>query len=446
MLLAACSGSGTATTQNSSGKVGGQLNLWYTLPTSGSSAEGAAIYKKYSVDPFTKLYPGVTVILSPNNVNTIDAKIQTALAAGGGPDLIPSSGPSNAVAFGAAGYLANLNSAATKYDWKSKILPWALDMGYNKGALETLPTSYESVVLYYNKTLFAKNGWTPPTDRASLETLMSEMDAKGITPFAASNGSYQRNSGHYVTAFLNEVAGPSKVHDALAGTIPWTDPVFESAISLLKTYFQDGDFGGGVKQYFSTQDPQMYAQFASGKAGMYISGSWETYTFPSYFGANGNKDDWGWVPLPPLAPGVPSNIYPLAVGGTMSVNAKSKNIPAATAYLGWLFADTKTMWQSAVATGSEPLPIKFAPSDVPKGIDPRYAAMYKAIDDASEKGTIGYATWTSFGPKEDTYIPEAFDKVINGSLSVAAYCAGIEAAYKADKAANLIPPLFKTGS
>jgi raffinose/stachyose/melibiose transport system substrate-binding protein len=446
MLLAACSGSGSPTTQNSSGKVEGQLNLWYSLPTSGSAAKGAATYKKYSIDPFTKRYPAVSVNASPNNVDTINQKIQVALAAGSGPDIIPTPGSSNAVPFGTAGYLADLTGAAKKNDWQDRLLPWALDMGYIKGKLEALPTSYETLVVYYNKTLFEKNGWKPPTDRASLETLAGEMQAKGITPFAAGNASYQPATEWLVSAFMNEVAGPSKIYDALSGKIPWTDPAIESSVSLLKSYFKKGYFGGGVKQYFSTQDPQKYAQFASGKAGMFISGSWEMFSLPTYFGKNGNKDDWAWAPLPPLANGVPSNIYPLSVGGTISVNAKSQNIPTATAYVNWLFSDTKTMWASAVATGSEPLPIKFSPSDVPKGIDPRYAAQYQAINDASEKGSVGYVTWTSFGAKADTYIVQNEDKVMNGNLSVAAFCAGINQAFKSDKAAGLIPPLFKTGS
>ena len=292
MLLAACSGSGSPTTNNSSGGVGGTINLWYSLPTSGSAAKGAATYKKYNIDPYTKLHPGVTVNASPNNVDTINQKIQVALAAGSGPDIIPTPGSSNAVPFGTAGYLADLTSNAKKSAWQDKLLPWALDMGYINGKLEALPTSYETLVLYYNKTLFEKNGWKPPTDRASLEMLAGEMKAKGITPFAAGNASYQPGTEWLVSAFMNEVAGPGKVHDALSGKIPWTDPAIVSSVQLLKDYFEKGYFGGGVKQYFSTQDPQKYAQFASGKAGMFISGSWEMFSLPTYFGQNGNTNDW----------------------------------------------------------------------------------------------------------------------------------------------------------
>jgi raffinose/stachyose/melibiose transport system substrate-binding protein len=443
--LAACSsGASTGTTKGGSGGVSGNLLLWYGLPTGGSSSQGAANYKKWSIDPFTRRYPGVTVTAIPNSYNNIDAKLQVALAAGAGPDLVPTPGPSNAVPYAAAGYLADLTSTVEKSNMKAKLLPWALDMGYYKGKLVSLPTSYETLVVYYNKTLFAKNGWTPPTDRASLEKLAGEMQAKGIIPFAAGNASYQAATEWLVSAFVNQVAGPQKVHDALSGTIPWTDPALTSSIQLLKDYFDKGYFAGGVKQYFTTQDPQKYAALASGKAAMFISGSWEMFSLPDYFGKNGNKNEWAWAPLPPLGPGVPSDIYPLAVGGTISANAKSKNLPAAKAYLEWLFSDTKTMWASAKALGSEPLPIKFAASDVPAGIDARYLAQYEALNKASEQKHIGYVTWTSFGPKTQTYIVQHIDKVLNNNLSVSAFMSGVAQAQAADKKAGLLPPLFDT--
>lgn len=443
--LAACSGSAsTDSSKGSAGGISGTLTLWYPLPSGGSSAQGAALFKEYSIDPFTAVHPEVKVNGVPNNVDTIDQKLQVALAAGSGPDLIPTPGSSNAVPYASAGYLADLTSNVGKSNLKARLLPWALDMGYFKGKLVALPTSYETLVLYYNKTLFDQNGWKPPTDRGSLETLAGQMQARGINPFAAGNASYRPATEWLVSAFMNEVAGPQKVHDALSGTIPWTDPAIVSSMQLLKDYFDQGYFGGGVKQYFSTQDPQKYSAFADGKAGMYISGSWEMFSLPDYFGKNGNKNDWAWAPLPPLAPGVPSDIYPLSVGGTTSVNAKSKNVAAAMAYIDWMYSDTKTMWAAAKATGSQPLPIRFTAADVPAGIDPRYTAQYLAINKASEEKRVGYVTWTSFGAKAASYIVQHIDKVLNHDLSVEDFASGVDEAFSSDKSAGLVPPLFGT--
>lgn len=439
--LAACSTS-PGTTASTAGAVAGPITLWYAP----NNPKAWDQWKQWNVAPFEKRYPKTQITVVRQNVNTMSAKQQVALAAGAGPDLITTPGSSNAIPYGQAGYFQDLSAAAKQSKWKESMLPWALDMGYIDGKLQALPVSYESMVLYYNKTVFEKNGWKVPTDRASLEKLADEMQAKDIIPFAAGNASYQPATEWLVSMFFNGVAGPSKVYEALSGKAKWTDKEFQDSIQLLKDYFDKGYFQGGVKQYFSTQDPQKYALFASGKAAMFLSGSWEMGTFPTYFGTNGNTNDWGWAPMPPLAPGVPSDIYPLSVGGTMSVNHHSKNIPTATAYIKWLFSDTKNMWSAAAASGSEPLPIKFAAADVPSGVDPRYKAQYLAINDASVAGRVGYVTWTSFGAKADNYIIENIDKVINGGLKVAPFCAGIQTSFDSDKKAGLIPPLFTTGS
>jgi raffinose/stachyose/melibiose transport system substrate-binding protein len=436
-LLAGCS-SGSTGKQDASAPI----TYWYGLDSVDAKSEAQWI--KYNQTPFEKQYPNIKMNAIPQSGSALDAKVKTALAAGQGPDFIQADGSTTAIPLATAGYLANLTSDAKSQDWKDKILPWALDMGYINGKLEALPTSYESMVLYYNKTLFKKYGWSPPTDEASLDKLASEMQAKGIIPFAAGNASYAAATEWLVSDFLNEVAGPKKFHDALAGTIPWTDPAIVSSIKLLKTYFDKGYFQGGVKQYFSEQDPQKYAEFADGKAGMFLSGSWEMGTLPTYFGVNGNKDQWGWAPLPSLAAGVPNNIYPLSVGGTISVNSKAPNLKGAIDYVNWLFSDTKNMWQYAEASANEPLPIKYTAADIPKGVDPRYASQYEAINAASVSGDVGYVSWTSLGPQEETYLTANEDKVLNNTLSPQAFCAGLETAYKADKKSNLIPPLFST--
>jgi raffinose/stachyose/melibiose transport system substrate-binding protein len=438
LLLAGCSSAGDSTASGSSAPI----TFWYGLETVDAKSE--AIWKKYNLEPFEKQHPDVKVNAIPQSSAPLPAKIKTALAAGQAPDFIETAGSATAIPYATAGYLADLTKNAETEGWKDKFLPWALDMGYIDGKLEAVPTSYESMVLYYNKTLFKKNGWTPPTDRASLEKLAEEMKGKGIVPFTAGNASYTAATEWLVSSFLNEVAGPAKIHDALAGKVPWTDPAIVSAITLLKKYFDKGYFGGGVKQYFTTQDPQKYAQFADGKAGMFISGSWEMLSLGEYFGVDGNKNDWAWTTLPPLAAGVPSGSFPLSVGGTMSINAKAKNPSAAFDYMNWLFSDTKNMWNYVAAGEAEPFPIKYSDADVPKEVDPRYAEQYKQLNLASESRNVGYVTWTSFGPKMESYVLSEEDKVVNGSLSPEAFCAGLQKEFEADNKAGLIPPLFDT--
>ena len=417
------------------------VTLWYTPYTGDATVEEWAVF---NIDPFEERFPGVTVdaIVVPGESST--QKQAVALAAGTGPDLVGASGSSTAIPLFEAGYLADLTQTAEENDWASKILPWALDLAYIEDQLVAIPTSYETLVLYYNKTLFEDNGWEPPTDRDSLEELVGEMQAKGIIPFAAGNADYQPATEWLVSTYLNQVAGPSKVYAAITGEIPWTDPSIEASIQMMKDDFEAGWYAGGVKQYFTTQDSQKYTQLADGQAGMFVSGSWEMDGLDAYFGADGNTNEWDWAPLPPLADGVPSGVFPLAVGGTASVNAGSKSIENAKNYLAWLFDDTESMWNRVEAGVGAPLPITYEESDVPSGVDPRYAAQYAAINEASESGLVGYVTWTSMGPKSQAFVVDNIDKVINGDQSVADFCAGLDAAFADDTEKGLVPPAFTT--
>ncbi|NEN07662.1 extracellular solute-binding protein [Diaminobutyricibacter tongyongensis] len=437
--LTACTGQGSAA--NNSGEPTGKLTYWYAPNT--PDAKGVADFTKFNVTPFQKQYSKVDLQAVQKNVNTLNQNIQIALAAGKGPDIVTGSGIASVFPYAQAGYLKDLTSTAKQNNWANKLLPWALESAKVDGKVVALPQGYETLSLFYNKTLFKKNGWTPPKNRQELADLAAKMLDKGITPFAAGNSDYPPATQWLVSAFMNEVAGPQKIHDALTGKITWTAPEFVKTMDLLKEYFDKGWFGGGVKKYFSTTDPQKYTQLASGEAGMYISGTWEFVTLPEYFG-KGNKNEFDWAPLPSLADGVPIT-YPLSIGNTLSINEKTQNSNAAEAYLNWQLNDTKTMWAAVAATGVDPLPVNINKSDIPSNVDPRYARVYTSLQAASESGNVGYTTWTSWGGKATQFISDNADKVLNGSESVGDFLKGMDAAFQSDKARNLIPTPYTTG-
>ena len=52
------------------------------------------------------------------------------------------------------------------------------------GKLYSIPSEIETLVLYYNKTLFEQNGWEPPKTLDELTALAEQIDAAGVIPFA----------------------------------------------------------------------------------------------------------------------------------------------------------------------------------------------------------------------------------------------------------------------
>ena len=79
-----------------------------------------------------------------------------------------------------AGQLLPLDDYAEKFGWNERMLPVFLDLGRYDGKLYALPKTYETLGLFYNKTLFDKNGWKAPTTIAELEALADEMKGRAL--------------------------------------------------------------------------------------------------------------------------------------------------------------------------------------------------------------------------------------------------------------------------
>src|SRR5690554_2758351 len=402
--LVACSDSG--------GADAGKITIWFD--TQVANAESWDQWKVYNAEPFVEGNPDAQVDAVRVAADTQDQKQRVALAAGTGPDIITTAGPSSAVGYAAAGYLADLTDVAERNGWSENILPWALDVGIVDGKLVMLPAEYETLIVYYNKSLFDEHGWELPTDRASLEAFAVEAQAQGVTPFAAGNASWPDATEWYVSAYLNQVAGPDNLYDALIGSASFTDAPFHESIQMMKDDFDAGWYGGGVRQYFTTEDPQKYAALADGQAAMMLSGSWELYALGDYFETDENPNEWDWAPLPGLASEAPAQIFPLGVGLTLSANAASKNLDTAISYLEWKFSNPEVMWEATETIGQAPLPVKFEESDIPAGVDPRIGRHYLEISQSSDDGAVGYVSWTSFGPELGGYVVDNADKMLTG--------------------------------
>ena len=255
------------------------------------------------------------------------------MLSGSGPDIVYTAGPSYVATMAQAGQLLPLDDYAQKLGWNDRVLPVFVELGKYNGKLYALPKTYETLGLFYNKTLFAKEGWTPPTTIAELEKLADAMLAKGLVPFAAGNADWRPTNEHYVSIVLNSVAGPDNVFKALKGEIPWTAEPFVKAIDTLNAWWQKGYFG---PNYFSLTGEQAFAQVATGQAGMAPTGTWNFQNVPRYFPQNNAEP--GFVGFP-SDPAVGAPVYALGIGSTFSIAATSQNPDGAAAVIDYIFSD-----------------------------------------------------------------------------------------------------------
>jgi raffinose/stachyose/melibiose transport system substrate-binding protein len=426
-VLPGCSRkSGAQTSQAASST----LDYWYYF----SDAD----QQKYFTQHMVVDYPGpAKVKLTVKSNDTIDRLEQTALAAGKGPDLIVTPGPSQVSAYSDAGYLVDLTSHAADKGWDSLFAGWALAASKVDGKLVTLPTSYESMAFYVNPATLEKNGWTVPKNRSDFEAFCADAKGKGLVPLAAGNADWKGANEWHLGATLNHDAGPDAVHSALKGETPWTDPVFVDAVARLAGYFKQGWYGGSVDQYFTNQFPKLYKQLASGQAAAMISGTWEFASMKPYFGAAAKNDaTWDWANLPSMRDGVPAVVWDLAIGQSTGVNAKSGNVEGAVDYLNFLTTDKQMLTGAIEAIDWQPSPITLTETDFSAKADPRTVRLYTELPKAT---TIGYTTWTFFPQKTETYMINSLEKVLTAQLTPVEFCAGIQKQFAAELAAGQVP-------
>ncbi len=429
MLLSACAvpqGAAPGAASGSEAAAGGktQVTMWL------NATETADCVIKAAVDTFNAKSETIEVV-AEKKADMINA-VRPALAGGAGPDLVPTHGPAFVAELALADQVIPLDDFVDDFGWDELFVPWALNMGRVNGTLYSLPQELETVVLYYNKTLFEEKGWAPPKTMDELVALADQISAAGITPFAGQAGECQACNEWYFTEFVNKIAGPEKVYQALKGEISWTDPDFVQAITVLNDMVQKGYWMGSVENFLAADFTSFSTAFAEGKAAMNMEGTWFYGREADYFGeAAGNSNEWDWVPMPSTGG---EAIYSIGIGGTMSINKNSKDPAAAAEFLTHYFSpeiQSALFAQCRLAMG----PIRVEAGQM-EGIDPRMAAIFADFAKASDEGNYGYTTWTFWPPKSDTYIYEELEKVWIGDITPEEYLAGLDTIFQEEREAG----------
>jgi raffinose/stachyose/melibiose transport system substrate-binding protein len=408
---------------------------WWTDPIAGSNREA---FMLHVVEGFNDAH--ADIVLEVNFVADLDRVTRTAVQGGEGPDIIQSPGPAFVVDYVQAGHVLPLDSYAEAYAWNETIYPWAMDVGRVDDQLYSLPLTYETMVLFYNATLFEQMGWEVPTTRAELEALAQAAADAGVLPFAHANASWKAANEWYVTIVYNNYAGSQAVHEALTGQRRWDDPLFVDAVGLLKDYVDRGWFSGSRDNYYSLQYADIWGALGDGTAAMQMVGTWGFLHVRTYFEGTGNE--WGWAPLPPLREGAGAE-YALGIGSSLSINAASPRPDAAAEVLDWLYSDPQRAARliSDIGGGEYVVPVRLTRENFPPETDPRLIEALMAFSSAFEGGQYGYTTWTFWPPATEQYIISGMEQVWNGDVTPEEYCAEQQRLFEQDLAAGSVPPI-----
>jgi len=409
------------------------ITWWYET----AAPENQENLQTILVDPFNAAHPDQSLSIDFRGAE-LDKQLRIAMLSGSGPDVVYTAGPSYVAAMAQAGQLLPLDDYAAKLGWNDRLLPIFLEIGKYDGKLYALPKTYETLGLFYNKTLFDKNGWQPPKTIAEFETLADAMLAKGIVPFAAGNADWRPANEHYVSIVLNSIAGPDNVYKALTGQIPWTAEPFVKAIDTLNKWWQAGYFG---PNYFSLSGEQAFAQVATGQAGMAPTGTWNFTNVPRYFPANNAEPAFVGFPS---AEGVPYPIYALGVGSTFSIAATSQNPDGAAAVIDMVFSDKFYGDMNSAWQGEWNTPLKdLSKVTMADSVLPLYTQTMKGLAASVSAGQYGYTTWTFLPPATDTYVVSGIEEVWLGKITTAQFLETLDATFKQDREQGKAPAIPK---
>jgi N,N'-diacetylchitobiose transport system substrate-binding protein len=300
---------------------GGTLTVW--LMTGDTDP---AVYNTVNA-AFTKEYPGWTVNVEIQQWSGISAKIITSLATSSPPDVMEL-GNTDVASFAASGGLDNLLTDESQFQNSSNWLSGLEGPAEYKGGLYAVPELAGDRVVVYNKAMFKKAGITKTP--ADLNDLLAD-------------GAALKNAYSKVKDFSALYLPGEEWYAAMP--IVWAEGG-QIAVEKGGTWYGDLDSAAslaGLKEFQVIQNfmstpasrdvneanPSDSAVFASGKAAMYIDGTWTLGT-----DITDNKaltGDIGTFILPGVNPGSEAPVF---LGG--SDLGVAKNSPNQAEALAWV--------------------------------------------------------------------------------------------------------------
>src|SRR5262245_59617649 len=238
--------------------------------------------------------------------NTVDNDVRVAVLAGEGPDLVYTSGPSYIAPFAKAGKLEPLDDYAKKFGWGDRLLKPVLDTCQQLGHVYCVPPSLISDGMFYNKALLAEKGWPVPKTLAEAETVMKAAQAAGLYASVTGNIGWQPVNENYASIFINNIVGPAKFYDILAGSAAWDSPEMKAAIAESKRWFEAGYLGG--KDYFSLNFDQSISLVHDKKSPFFFAPSIGFQWATNYFKGD-EAGNFAFAPFPQIDPKLPYPVY-----------------------------------------------------------------------------------------------------------------------------------------
>jgi raffinose/stachyose/melibiose transport system substrate-binding protein len=371
---------------------------------------------------FQQKNPNIQVQFSPTKNTEYDAQVRSSLAAGVGPDVMFTRSYDGGRVLYDSGYLQVLNTLVPGI----ATLPETAQNAWRTedGKEYSVPILGVAHGVYYNKDTFDKYGLKEPKTWGEFLAACKKLKDNGETVIAQGiKEPWSLYEVVYSGLGPNFYGGEKSRQKLIRGQMKLTDKPFVDAFAAIKElvpYFATG--------YQGLNYVDMQQLFVSGKAAMYIGGSWELGPFKDM----GLDFNMGWF-APPVVHAGDRLQYCFHVDSGLGLNAKSKHQSEAVAYLKW----TTTPEFAQLLMNELPGLYSFVPGDY-NFSNP----VAKKILDTSKNADLTVRTvWEKLSaqdPSGNILMWEAMFKLCNGDLSPSQ-----AAAYVQDRVASWYKPFKK---
>lgn len=344
---------------------------------------------------YKKIKPNVDIAFRPTSPPEYNATLRLQLESGTGPDLMYARSYATGQELFTAGYFGDCSDIpGVKENFTaSNSAPWKMP----DGKFFAVPFAAVSHAVYYNKTIFQKEGLSVPQTWEDFLSLCGTLSSKGYTPLA--NGladEWDILEVYFLGMLPNFIGGATERVKYENGGKKLNDDAFTAAFQAMADSAKYLPKGFESVTYNDSQ-----ALFNTQQAVMFMDGSW---TAGVYSGAG---FDWGVFAMP--APNGKKTAICFHPDAAITWNSKTKYPQECKDFLAWIAS------REGATTASSALPLGFFPMiNFPIQLTDAHANEFLGLNAGKE--TDARFVWPKF---MDLYSPmnQAVIQVIKGEIT-----------------------------
>lgn len=245
----------------------GSIRLWHIM-----NYPGPREVLEDAVARFEKDNPGIKVSIETFDNNAYKEKIIQQMIAEEPPDVLHTWGGAMLRAFVEKDGLVDLTEALAQDGWRENLSPTAMQFCTVDGRAYAVPLDLSIVPVWYNKDIFSRLGLTTPKTWPEFETVCSTLKENNIIPLSLGNKDKWPGAFYFIY-LATRLGGMEAFENAALNRegARFDAEHFVQAGRILQDMVKADCFPYGFN---GLGEDQARTLFYTGKAGMYIMGTW----------------------------------------------------------------------------------------------------------------------------------------------------------------------------